>query len=178
MTVTELEDRFRALTLLLYDTEVSTEVLDEEVFPYLSPGVRFVDPWQEAAGKQRYRLGAAGFHSMLSFDFHVTQAHVELDPDQKRGRALVEGVMHLRPWHFPLRTFVVYEFVLPNRKRLGGAPPFLITQHEEMWSVGDLLAALPLLGRLYRPFRRLFAHGFLAASYVACGLTGQLPPKE
>ncbi|HEY4223798.1 MAG TPA: hypothetical protein VGO62_20720, partial [Myxococcota bacterium] len=44
-----------------------------------------------------------------------------------------------------------------------------VAAHEELWSFGDMIAALPLLGAAYaRAFRPLFARAFLLASRV-CG---------
>ena len=45
-----LEEKVRYLSMLLYDTNAPARQVDAEVTPYLAPGVRFVDPWQEAAG--------------------------------------------------------------------------------------------------------------------------------
>ncbi len=73
--------------------------------------------------------------------------------------------MHLRPLSalpaYPLRTFLVYEFNVVDP----ATGHFEITAHDEMWSVGDMLAAAPLAGWLYRAlFRPAFARGFLAVS--------------
>jgi hypothetical protein len=153
---------------MLYDTSVAPARVDEVIAELLDEGVRFVDPWQTAAGKEKYRLGAAGFHSMFRFDFEIHQAAVELAPDGLTGRALVDGVMHLRYVPFipyPLRTILVYRFTLdaPNdAKRLR------IDFHEEMWSLGDMLAAVPGFGFLYsKLFRPAFSVGFLAASHLS-----------
>ena len=163
-----LEQRFRELTLMLYDTKVAPSRVDELIEGLLDDGVRFVDPWQTAAGKEKYRLGAAGFHSMFRFDFEIHQASVELSSDGVTGRALVDGVMHLRyvPFYpYPLRTFLVYRFTLdaPNDPK-----KLRIDFHEEMWSVGDMIAAVPGFGWLYsKLFRPAFSVGFLAASYLS-----------
>lgn len=163
-----LEQCFRELTLMLYDTKVDPSRVDQVLASLVTEGVRFVDPWQTAAGKDKYRLGAAGFHSMFHFDFEIHQAAVELAPDGRTGRALVDGVMHLRrlpPFPFPLRTILVYRFTLdspndPSRLQ--------IDFHEEMWSVGDLIAAVPGFGWLYaKLFRPAFSVGFLAASRLS-----------
>jgi len=46
---------------------------------------------------------------------------------------------------------------------------FLITDHEEMWSFGDMIEAIPFgVGTFYRKiFRRLFAKGFVATCTIA-----------
>src|SRR5574342_423875 len=77
--IQDLEDRFQRLTCLLYDTSVDPADLDAEIAPYLAGDVRFTDPWQSAAGRERYRRGAAGFHRMLRFRFEVYQVNVRLD---------------------------------------------------------------------------------------------------
>jgi hypothetical protein len=181
----QLEEHFRRITLLLYDTTVPPSLLDAEVLPFLDESVRFTDPWQQASGREKYRLGAAGFHAMLKFNLEIFQLHVDLDPSNRKGRALVDGVMHLKLlsplYTFPLRTQLVYGFVLTDSQTSAG-PQFLIQEHEEMWSVGDLIAAVPAAGWLYtRLFRKAFSYGFLAASYVSCRARGMLPgdrPRE
>jgi hypothetical protein len=167
-----IEDCLRRITLLLYDTSVSPLDLDAEVAPYLADDVRFTDPWQCGVGRERYRLGAAGFHAMLRFQLELHQLHVRLEPDGKRGRALADGVMHLQPIRalpsYPLRTIITYEFEMTDPDAEGG-PRFLIHDHDEMWSLGDMIEALPGVGWFYEHvFRRAFSRGFLAASYLSC----------
>jgi len=167
-----LEAHFRHLTLTLYDTSVSPETLEEEVGPYLDEKVRFVDPWQTASGRDKYRLGAAGFHRMFDFDLELFQVNVQLERSGMRGRALLDGVMNLRQLSrshpFPLRTLLVYEFVLVDPPTSAQDVRFLIQTHEEMWSFGDMLAALPVSGWIYRKlFRPGFSHAFLAASALS-----------
>lgn len=174
-----IEDRFRRITLLLYDTSVSPVDLDAEVAPYLAEDVRFKDPWQGGAGREKYRLGAAGFHCMFRFQFEVYQLQVHLEPDGKRGRALVDGVMHLRPIRalpsYPLRTFLAYRFEVTDADAKDG-PRFLIHDHDEMWSLGDMIQAIPAVGWFYEHvFRRAFSRGFLAASYLSCRARKLLP---
>lgn len=162
-----IEERIRQLTLLLYDTRVPPAQVDEEVAPHLAPGVRFTDPWQQAAGRAKYRLGLAGFHQMLRFDFEVAHVHVQLDAAGRTARAVVDGVNQLRLFEplvtYPLRTILVYDLRVTDPK----AGRFVITSHEELWSLADMLAALPLLGEVYtKLFRPGFAWGFLAASWL------------
>lgn len=168
-----LEEKLRRLTHLLYDTSVSPADLDREVSPYLSDDVRFTDPWQQEAGQAKYRLGAAGFHSLSLFNFHfeLYQLHVHLEPDGRTGRAIADGVMHLRPFRFlpryPLRTILTYRFevIAPDAAR---GPEFLIHEHEEMWSLADMIEALPGVGWFYaKVFRPAFSKGFLAASRLS-----------
>ena len=159
----KLEERFERLTMLLYDTRVPAATLDAEVLPYLAEQVRFTDPWQSGVGRRNYRLGAAGFHCAFRFDFEVSQVSVALDKDERSGRAIVDGVMKLKalaPFYtYPLRTMLVYRFQVTGE----GEP--LVTEHEEMWSVADMIEALPILGGVYaRVFRPAFAQAFLVAS--------------
>jgi hypothetical protein len=161
-----LEQRFRRITELLYDTRVPAQVLDEEVLPFLGEDVSFTDPWQSGVGRETYRRGAAGFHCMFSFDFDIFQLNVQLEDGHQRGRVLVDGVMNLKQlrwlYTYPLRTILVYDFTLTSRA--GGLQP-LIHAHEEMWSLGDMIEAVPLAGWIYKNlFRKGFSYGFLAAS--------------
>lgn len=162
----QLEQRFTRLSALLYDTRVPPDVLDAEVAPYLADDITFSDPWQTGSGRAAYRLGLEGFHRLFRFRFEPAQVSVQLDPGERSGRAIADGVMQLEAlaplYTFPLRTMLVYRFSLDA----AGEPR--IHAHEEHWSVGDLLAALPLIGRPYaRGFRRAFAHGFLLVSRLA-----------
>ena len=141
-------------------------MLDEEVLPYLAPDVAFTDPWQHGVGRENYRLGLAGFHCMFHFDFEIHQLDVQLDRHHRKGRALVDGVMNLRQlswlYTYPLRTFLVYDFTLADS---GAERRPIIQAHEEMWSLGDMIEALPLAGWVYKNlFRKAFSQGFLAAS--------------
>lgn len=160
------EDHFRRLSELLYDTDVPLSRLDTEVTPYLDEHVTFVDPWQKGGGIADYRTGLAGFHAMLSFTLDITQ--VAVTADDEGGRAIVDAVMHLRPVKqlpsYPLRTILTYRF----RRTSGEGVPFKITHHEEMWSFGDMIQALPGAGVIYdRLFRRAFAKLFLGASRLS-----------
>jgi hypothetical protein len=167
--ISDLEERFRRLSLSLYDTSLPAGQVDQEIGPLLAERVRFTDPWQEAAGRAKYRLGLAGFHAMFRFKLEVTQVGVHLAEDGQRGRALVDGVMNLQPlgdWFtYPLRTILAYDFTLDGG---GAAPGVLIHAHEEMWSLADMIAAVPGAGWFYRRvFRPGFSWGFLAASWFS-----------
>jgi hypothetical protein len=173
----ELAATFRRLSERLYDTSVPMSVLDDEVTPYLDANVTFTDPWQHGEGRDRYRLGLAGFHSMLRFTFEIKQVSVTVDSERANGRAIVDAVMHLKPVAFlpsyPLRTILTYAFRLAPGDE---AHPFRITAHEEMWSFADMLAAVPGLRTLYgKVFRRGFTHLFLGASYLSARWKGSLP---
>jgi hypothetical protein len=166
-----LEEKFRRLTHLLYDTSVRPADLDREISPYLADDVRFRDPWQGEAGREKYRLGAAGFHAMFRFRFELYQLHVHLEPDGRTGRALADGVMHLKPIRFlpsyPLRTILAYRFEVTAPDAARG-PELLIHDHEEMWSLADMIEAVPGLGWFYgRVFRPAFSRGFLTASKLS-----------
>ena len=176
----ELAVTFRRLSERLYDTSVPMSTLDDEVTPYLDPHVTFTDPWQHGAGIERYRLGLAGFHSMFRFTLEIQQLSVTVDTERANGRAIVDAIMHLKPVAFlpsyPLRTILTYTFRLVPED---GAHPFRITAHEEMWSVGDMVAAVPGLGTLYgKIFRRGFSYAFLGASYLSARRKGSLPGSE
>jgi hypothetical protein len=170
----ELEARFQHLTDLLYDTRIPPKRLEDEVLPHLTADVTFKDPWQVGAGRDRYAVGMKGFHAMFDFRFEFHQVSVSLDAQAARGRALVDGVMHLRQssrvFSYPLRTIIRYDFTLASPQ--GATVPLLqITAHEEMWSLGDMIEALPLVGRIYAgAFRPAFARGFLVASRLASRL--------
>jgi hypothetical protein len=173
-----LEERFRRLSLILYDTSVEPARADAEVAPMLDENVRFTDPWQQASGRAKYRLGAVGFHAMFRFALEIAQVSVQLSEDGASGRAIVDGVMNLRPlgplFTYPLRTILVYDFALSGGQ--ASNPGVLIRAHEEMWSVADMLAALPVAGWLYRRvFRPGFSRGFLAASWLSARARGLMP---
>jgi hypothetical protein len=168
-SVRALELAFRKLTITLYDTEVPVDRMEAAIGPHLADDVTFKDPWQTGVGKAAYRLGMAGFHSMFRFTFEITQACVTLDHEGSSGRAIVDGVMHLNQiqpvFSYPLRTILTYQFELPNP---ADPESFLVHAHEEMWSLGDMIEAVPFLGKFYsRFFRPAFAKGFLAASKIA-----------
>lgn len=177
--VGRLEERFRHLSALLYDTKVPPATLAVEVLPFMADDVRFVDPWQSARGKQLYRDGLAGFHAMFRFHFEFFQVNVQLAPDGRGGRALVDGIMHLEQLKplltYPLRTILRYDFTFTDTTP--GAEQFLITEHEEMWSFGDMIENVPYLGALYRNvFRPGFSVGFLAASRFFSGRRARRDP--
>jgi hypothetical protein len=167
----DLETRFRRLTDVLYDTRVPPHRLVEEVLPFLAEAVTFKDPWQSSGGRSRYALGMKGFHDLFDFRFEFHQVSVSLDERGTGGRALVDGVMHLRQSSrfltYPLRTILRYDFTLSSPADTSSAS-LRVVAHEEMWSLGDMIEALPLVGRIYtRAFRPAFARGFLAASRLA-----------
>jgi hypothetical protein len=169
--IREVEARLRHLTGLLYDTRVPPRRLEEEVLPHLAEEVTFKDPWQAASGRDRYAVGMKGFHAMFDFRFEFHQVSVSLDAQGSGGRALVDGVMHLwqssRAFTYPLRTILRYDFTLAT-PAAATEPQLQITAHEEMWSLGDMIEALPLVGRFYAgAFRPAFARGFLVASRLA-----------
>lgn len=175
--IRDLEARFRQLSTLLYDTSVDPKMADAAIAPLLAPDVTFTDPWQQASGRSRYRMGIAGFHAMFHFKLDIKQLSVQLSDDASRCRVLADCVMQLQPlgpWYtFPLRTQLVYECSLAQ----DGTPT--VHSHEEMWSVADLLAAVPLTGAVYRRlFRPAFARGFLVASRLSAQARGMLPVGE
>jgi hypothetical protein len=169
-----LRDRFVELTGLLYDTRVPLGVLDREVMPLIAPDIEFVDPWVHTSGKGIFRRGLRGFHCSFLFDFTILQAAVELDARGVTGRAIVDGVMNLRSLRFytyPLRTTLVYDFTMA-----AGGRTFLVTRIDEMWSLGDLLNNLPVLGRLYDVGRRGWGLFFAGAFTASCAVVTRLRP--
>jgi hypothetical protein len=167
--IEELESRLWRISQSLYDTSVDEHVLEEEVLPWLADDISFTDPWQHGKGIDLYRKGAAAFHSMFKFDFDVFQLNVQLNSHARTGRGIVDGVMNLRQlswlYTYPLRTILVYDFTLLDVPR--GEVRFLIHHHEEMWSLGDMIEAVPGVGWLYgNVFRKAFSKGFLAAGSV------------
>jgi hypothetical protein len=167
--VRTLEEAFHRLTKLLYDTSITREQMESEVVPHLSADVTFKDPWQRGVGKDAYRLGMAGFHAMFRFDFEVHQLNVSLAPDGRTGRTIVDGVMQLRQlgprFTYPLRTILTFTFTVADPDQ---PAQFLVAAHEEMWSLADMIEAVPVLGRIYAQlFRPTFAKGFLIASRIA-----------
>lgn len=168
--VAELERRFTELTLLMYDTRVSLERLERRVIPHLAPDVEFVDPWVHVRGARVFRDGLRGFHCVIRFDFEIFQLHVRMNERGDGGRVLVDGVMNLRQlvvYTYPLRTLLAIDFRLTGDER-----SFEITRLEEMWSFGDMLRNLPLLGRFYELGRRAWGRFFAAAFRASCALTG------
>jgi hypothetical protein len=173
--IQKLEERFRRMTEALYDTSVPPRVLEEEVLPFIGEDIIFKDPWQQGTGRETYRRGAAGFHCMFSFDFDIFQLNVQLEKGGRGGRAIVDGIMNLRQFSwlytYPLRTILVYDFSLVG-STAGELKPVVHT-HEEMWSLGDMIAAVPGLGRFYKNvFRKGFSYGFLAASALCRRVRG------
>lgn len=174
----QLQERFRHLSLLLYDTSVDPELVDAAIAPLLAAHVTFTDPWQQASGRNKYRIGLAGFHALFRFKLELFQLSAQLSDDASHCRIMADGVMRLQPfgtWYtFPLRTQLVYECSLAA----DGTPTVLA--HEEMWSLADLLAAVPVGGALYT---RLFRPGFARVFLLACGLGARargtpLPPER
>lgn len=163
---------------LLYNTDVPGDVLEREVLPFIDDEIVFIDAWQEGAGIGGYRVSAKGFHCMMRFTFDFFSIGVRVNPDRTGGRVVVDGIMNLSslPFYtYPLRTLIVYEFRITDSTP--DAPKFKIELHEEMWSFGDMLEAIPVFGTLYKHvFRRTFAVGFLAASWLACKLLPS-PPR-
>lgn len=178
--IARLEEKFRWLTVALYDTSVPPAEVDAAMRPYLDEAVRFVDPWQTESGVRKYRLGLAGFHTMFRFHFELFQLGVSLDADGRRGRCIADGIMHLKQLAplltYPLRTILTYEFVVDDAGDATRPVRFRIQRHEEMWSFADMLAAVPVTGWLYaKLFRPAFARGFLAASWLSARLKNALP---
>lgn len=172
-TIQKLEAQFRQIVLLQYDTSVPVSQVDVALEPYLDENVSFKDPWQTAQGKQLYQTGQKGFHCLFFFHLEITQLNVTLNKAGTQGRTLVDGVMYLRQfgWLFtyPLRTLLVYDFTV--QKSQVGKVQFLITHHEEMWSLGDMVENLPGMRQCYKRFRESFGRTFLLVSKVSFSLS-------
>jgi len=84
------------------------------------------------------------------------------------GRVLVDGIMNLGSlivYTYPLRTILVYDFVLKN-----GGRDISITRVEEMWSFGDLLDNLPVIGPVYDLGRRGFGYFIAGMFWLSCAI--------
>jgi len=157
----------------MYDTSVSLSELQEQVYPYLSKDIRFVDPFIRARGRNKFQVGLRGFHCAFLFDFRIDELRATLNERGDGGRVIVDGVMNLRSlrvYSYPLRTILVYEFVLTQ-----GGCSLEITSQEEMWSVGDLAQNAPVLGPLYDGWRFLSGYFFTAMFWLSCALATRLP---
>ena len=179
--IEELESRLWRISQSLYDTRVSEQVLEEEVLPWLADDISFTDPWQHGEGLALYRKGAAAFHTLFKFDFDVLQLSVQLNAHARTGRGIVDGVMNLRQFSwlytYPLRTILVYDFTLLDVPR--GEVKFLIHHHEEMWSLGDMIEAVPGVGWFYgQVFRKAFSKGFVATGSLVKRLRGRFGPRQ
>jgi hypothetical protein len=168
LSVRQLEERFARLSQLMYTTSVPLSTLEDEVVPYLAPDILFVDPWVRVRGAAKIRTGLRGFHCVIHFDFDVFQLHVQLNEARDGGRVIIDGVMNLRQLRFytyPLRTILVYEFVMTD-----GGRSFQITKLEEMWSFGDMIQNAPVIGRFYEGFRFVWGRFFTSMFWLACAV--------
>ncbi|CAF3374996.1 unnamed protein product [Rotaria socialis] len=159
----QLEQQLSIITRLLYTTSVSGVELDRSVLPYIANDIVFKDPWQEGGNKHLYRVGMKGFHNMFHFTFDTFQLNVKLNDDQKTGRCIVDGIMNVNQfswiYSYPLRSILVYEFRLLNSQTVD-VPQFEIFRHEEMWSLADMIDAIPIVGWLYK---NIFRRGYQSA---------------
>jgi hypothetical protein len=172
LTVEELHARFAELTRLLYDTSVPLGVLEREVMPHLAPNIEFVDPLMHSYGFPIFRIGVRGFHCTFPFDFDIAQIGVQLDERGDRGRAIVDGIMNLRSlrvYTYPLRTILVYDFVMTD-----GGRSFLVTRLDEMWSFGDLFSNLPVVRRVHDVGRRGFGYFMAGLFWTSCAIRTRL----
>jgi len=176
LTVDDLRDRFVVLTRLMYDTRVPLGVLEREVVPFLAPDIEFVDPWVHIRGRRIFRVGLRGFHCTFQFDFDVAQAAVQLNEAGDGGRAIVDGVMNLRSvlvYTYPLRTTLVYDFVVTD-----GGKSFQITRQDEMWSFGDMLRNLPVIGPMYDAARAGWGYFFAGMFWASCAVVTRVHPSK
>eukprot|EP00026_Physarum_polycephalum_P017471 Phypoly_transcript_18708.p1 GENE.Phypoly_transcript_18708~~Phypoly_transcript_18708.p1 ORF type:complete len:237 (+),score=27.22 Phypoly_transcript_18708:51-713(+) len=196
-----ISQRLAAKITEISNTLYSTDVTPKDMEPlhhYFSKDIFFKDPWQQGGGIDKYTAGMNAFHSMLNFDFTDFQAAVTLEEKKRgknyiEGRAMIDGVMHLRQFSwiytYPLRTILVYKLrvFLDESGNIQVSKKddinFQIYFHEEMWSFGgiqyfhmlqrsfdfaDMIQNLPsFLSIPYSIFRTTFAYGFLAVGKVA-----------
>ncbi|WP_437304064.1 hypothetical protein [Sorangium sp. So ce388] len=168
----DLEKCFRRLALLMYDTSVPAATLEKEVYPYLSPGIEFVNPWRRVRGVETYRVDLSGARGGARFDLDISQLHVQLSEPRHAGRTLVDSTMHLRlspRRSSPVRMILTYDFDL-----IDAGERFQITRHEEMWSFGDILRSAPLIGRSYDVVRSCSGYLFTGAVLLSRALAGHL----
>ena len=171
----ELRARFTRLTHLLYDTRIPLDVLDREVIPLCAPDIEFVDPWVHVRGRDVFRTGLRGFHCVIHFDFDVLQVAVQRSFGGEKARVIVDGVMQLRQlqvYTYPLRTTLVFDVALSDDAR-----SFQIERLDEMWSLGDLFANVPVVGRAYDLGRRAWGRFFQGAFGLACAVATRLRPE-
>ncbi|EFC42991.1 predicted protein [Naegleria gruberi] len=170
----ELENRFSKLTHLLYDTNVKFKDLNEHVYPLIHEDITFTDPWQTITGKSQFVAQLKGFHSAIFFTYDTLQLSVQVNENEESGRVIVDGWMYLNQVKYitgtiPLRTVLVYDFVFN-----GDGDTFLITDLEEMWSLGDLIEKIPIIGWFYNLFRFgagfFFTIFFLICTFIALRL--------
>ncbi|HRI65574.1 MAG TPA: hypothetical protein PK156_15100 [Polyangium sp.] len=173
--VDQLRNHFARFTRILYDTSVPMDVVTREIFPYLSSNVEFLDPLVRVRGWRTFEKGRRGFHCTFKFDFDIAQVGIQLDERGERGRAMVDGIMNLRSliiYTYPLRTMLVYDFELKSEE-----PGLTITRIEELWSFGDLIANVPMVGGLYDAARRANGHLILGLFGLSCAIAKRLRPS-
>ncbi|WP_437996630.1 hypothetical protein WMF26_37355 [Sorangium sp. So ce185] len=172
----DLEDRFRRLSLLMYDTSVPGATLEKEVYPYLAPGIEFVGPWRRVRGVETYQVDLSGARGGPRFDLDVSQLSVRLCAPRDAGRAVVDGTLYLRLFPrcaYPMRVILTYEFDL-----IDGGESFRITRHEEIWRVADILRNVPFIGRSYDVFRSCSGYLFTGAVLLSRALAGRPASPE
>jgi len=178
ISVEDIRLKISEISKALYHTSISPKEL-EQYLPYIADNIYFKDPWQSGGGKDKYKLGMKGFHNMLNFSFEEYQVGVLVDTDSGEGRAIIDGRMMLKQFSwiyiYPLRTILRYNFRVRQGEGNEDDAPFQIYFHEEMWSFGDMIENLPVIGKFYdKVFRVAFCYGFLAASYVSTAIAGVL----
>ncbi|WP_437276140.1 hypothetical protein WME90_33515 [Sorangium sp. So ce375] len=176
LRLADLEDRFRRLSHLMYDTRVPIATLEKEVYPYLARGIEFVNPWRRVRGIETYQVGLSGVRGGCRFDLDVSQLNVRLFELRDAGRALVDSTLYLRPFPrctYPVRVILTYDFDM-----IDGGESFEITRHEEMWRIGDILRSAPLLGRSYDVFRSCSGYLFTGALLLSRAVAVRPPGAE
>lgn len=160
---------------MLYDTSVPLDQLDREVIPHMAPDIEFLDPWVHVRGLEAFRTGLRGFHCAIHFDFDVLQVAVQRSFGGEKARVIVDGVMNLRQlqvYVYPLRTTLVYDVALSD-----DAKSFTVERLDEMWSLGDLIANVPVAGRAYDLGRRAWGRFFQVTFGLACAVMTHLRPE-
>ena len=186
----QLEREFTNLARLLYTTDVSNSVLEQECLPYIAKNILFKHPLQEGNGKERYRFIMKGFHNIFHCAFDKSQLNVKLNDDGKTGRCIIDSVINLKQFSwlytYPLRCIIIFEFRLLNTQSIE-EPQFEIFRHEEMWlvtfifslevvfsalnfrSLADLIDAIPAIGWFYTNiFRQACRHLSIGVYTLSC----------
>ena len=84
------------------------------------------------------------------------------------------NLRQLRVYTYPLRTMLVIDFVITE-----GAPGLQLTRLEEMWSYGDMIQNVPLLGQIYGVSRFFAGYFFAGLFWLGCAVRrGEAQPRS
>jgi len=188
-----LNKEFRDIVHMQYHTDIDPMEIETKLAHKIAQAITFRDFWQIGQGRDSYLMGLKGFHTMLKLRFKIIQSniqlrnisndiklhrykkeHEEMKMAKCAGRFMADGIMYLHLLEkigivYPLRTILVYDFLITRLSPEDREVDYVITHHEEMWSLSDMIEAIPGIGRIYDGFRRLFCFGFLTASFFSYG---------